>query len=104
MELRIFHRANTDTTQDRDYIIILQELDTRETDLLFEHTRKLRRGGTTLLIEDRGRDRDGRPEYAFVRKRSKSRRGHSPRPVSLMSCSLLDSDFIDSSFKILRLM
>lgn len=72
-------------SEDRSYIVILQELSTRETDYLFEHTRKLRRGGTQLLIEDRGRDREGRPEYAFVRRRSKSRHGHSPRPVSLAS-------------------
>jgi len=70
-------------SEDRKYIVIMQELSTRETDYLFEHTRKIRSGGTQLLIEDRGRDREGRPEYAFVRRRSKSRHGHSPRPVSL---------------------
>jgi len=72
-------------SEDRKYIIVLQELSTRETDYLFEHTRKLRSGGATVLIEDRGRDREGKPEYAFVRRRSKSRQGHSPRPVSLAS-------------------
>jgi len=66
---------------DREYIIITQELDAHETDLLFEHTRKLRHSSTTLTIEDRGRGHDGRPEYAFVRRRSKSRRGHSPVPI-----------------------
>lgn len=72
-------------SDDRKYYIILQELSTRETDYLFDHTRKLRKGGTQLLIEDRGRDREGKPEYAFVRRRSKSRHGHSPRPVSVAS-------------------
>jgi hypothetical protein len=42
-------------------------MDTHETELLFEHTRKLRRGGTQLLIEERGR----KNEYAFVRRSRK---------------------------------
>jgi hypothetical protein len=45
-------------------------MDTKETDILFEHTRKLRRGGSHLLIEDRGR-RDNH-QYAFVRRRKPS--------------------------------
>ena len=72
-----------------DYVIILHEMDERETDILFEHTRKLRRGSTQMLIEDRGRDRHGHPEYAFVRRRrpsaSPSRRKSSPKRVSLLS-------------------
>jgi hypothetical protein len=55
---------------DSNYIVILQEMDTHETELLFEHTRKLRRGGSQLLIEERGRA--GRNEYAFVRRRKPS--------------------------------
>lgn len=51
-------------------------MDTRETDILFEHTRRLRSRGTTrLLIEERGRDR--KPEYAWVRKKKQP----SPSPV-----------------------
>jgi len=66
---------------DTNYVVILQELDSHETDLLFEHTRKLRRGNKPLLTEDRdrgsedrsrssedrSRSREGRPEYGFVR-------------------------------------
>ncbi|KAF2418733.1 hypothetical protein EJ08DRAFT_621542 [Tothia fuscella] len=54
-------------TGDSNYIVILQEMDTTETELLFEHTRKLRRGGSQLLIEERGR----KNEYAFVRRHRK---------------------------------
>jgi len=46
----------------------------RETDILFEHTRRLRTGhGSKLFIESEGRDRHGKKEYAFVRKKSRSR-------------------------------
>lgn len=68
--------SNRDRTQqtDTDYIIILREMDPRETDILFEHTKRLRTKTTEtrLLIQER-RDRDGKPEYAWVRKRSKSK-------------------------------
>lgn len=40
-----------------------------ETDILFEHTTRLRTG--SLLIEGSKK----KPEYAFYRKRSKSRHG-----------------------------
>ena len=60
-------------------------MDTHETELLFEHTRKLKRGGAQLLIEERGRQ--GKNEYAFVRKRkpsvSPARRKRSPSKVRL---------------------
>ncbi|QDS74475.1 hypothetical protein FKW77_006722 [Venturia effusa] len=72
---------------DTDYIVILQEMDTHETELLFEHTRKLRRGGAHLLIEERGRH--GHKDYAFVRRRkpsaSPARRKKSPVRVGLGS-------------------
>lgn len=46
----------------------------RETEILFEHTRRLRTGGgNKLFIEAEGRDRHGKKEYAFVRKKSRSR-------------------------------
>jgi hypothetical protein len=46
----------------------------RETDVLFEHTRRLRSNhGDRLFIEAEGRDRRGKKEYAFVRKASRSR-------------------------------
>jgi hypothetical protein len=63
-------------------------MDTRETDILFEHTRKLRRGGTNLPIEDRGR-KDNH-QYAFVRRRKPSvspsgrRRASSPKKVGVL--------------------
>jgi len=58
----------------------------RDTDILFEHTRRLRsRHGNTLFIEAEGHDSKGRKEYAFVRKRSRSRSrvGAGPRNVNL---------------------
>lgn len=56
---------------DPNYLIILREMDSSETEILFEHSRRLRsRGGTRLLIEERS-DR-GKPEYAWVRRRNKS--------------------------------
>jgi len=46
----------------------------RETEVLFEHTRRLRsHHGDRLFIEAEGRDRRGKKEYAFVRKPSRSR-------------------------------
>lgn len=46
----------------------------KETDILFEHTRRLRsHHGDRLFIEADGRDRHGKKEYAFVRKKSRSR-------------------------------
>lgn len=60
-------------------------MDQKETDILFEHTRRLRTHSTSrLLIEDRGKDK--KPDYAWVRKkksvsRSPSRRRSSPKRV-----------------------
>lgn len=60
--------------QDPSFIIILREMDQRETDILFEHTRRLRtHHSDRLTIEAEGRDRKGRKEYAFVRQKSRSR-------------------------------
>lgn len=56
--------------QNRDYIIILEELDQATLEVLFAHTRQLRRGN--LFIEDR--KRESRPELVWVRNnRSRSR-------------------------------
>jgi len=61
-------------------------MDPKETDILFEHTRRLRSRGTNrLLIEER--HTHNKPEYAWVRKRerkpsaSPSRRRSSPKRV-----------------------
>ncbi|KAF2272605.1 uncharacterized protein EI97DRAFT_206846 [Westerdykella ornata] len=69
---------------DPNYIIILREMDNKETEILFEHTRRLRTRGTSrLLIEER--HDHGKPEYAWVRRRkqsrSPSRRRSSPKRV-----------------------
>ena len=58
-------------------------MDPRETDILFEHTRRLRTRTTTrLLIEEK----DGKkPEYAWVRRKSK--RAVSPLPARARSRS-----------------
>jgi hypothetical protein len=63
----------TEIQNDRDFIIILREMDQRETDVLFEHTRSLRgRTSTRLMIEER-REKGKKPEYAWVRHKSRSR-------------------------------
>ncbi|KAF2667549.1 hypothetical protein BT63DRAFT_426410 [Microthyrium microscopicum] len=79
--LRYFGLPYEYDTHDSNYIVILQEIDHHETEILFEHTRKLRKGASSLLIEDRGRK--NHPQYAFVRRRSVSRRKSSPKRVSV---------------------
>lgn len=59
-------------------------MDAKETDILFEHTRRLRSRGTTrLLIEER--THHDKPDYAWVRRRkhtpSPNRRRSSPKRV-----------------------
>jgi len=68
--LRFFKLPYTIDEVDSDYFIIYQELDQQATDLLFEHTRKLRKRHKELLIEDRGRKHE--PQLAFVRRRTPS--------------------------------
>ncbi|KAF2460778.1 hypothetical protein BDY21DRAFT_368932 [Lineolata rhizophorae] len=67
---------------DKNYIIILREMDQHDTDVLFEHTRRLRSRHSRLLIEER---RSGdKPDYAWVRRRaspSPRRRRSSPKRV-----------------------
>lgn len=59
---------------DPNYIIILREMEPNETEILFEHTRRLRtRTTSSLLIEERRSERHSRPEYAWVRRRNPSR-------------------------------
>jgi hypothetical protein len=61
---------------DRNYIIILCELDQRQTDALFEHTQRIRnRTMTHLLVEQKPNQP---PDYAWVRH--KRRPSASPRP------------------------
>ena len=52
--------------RDSNYIIILREMDKYETEVLFEHTKRLR--GGKLLLEP-ARDK---PKYAWYRKRDRS--------------------------------
>jgi len=74
------------TSDSHEYIIILRELTERETDVLFEHTRRLR--SRTLLSIEPVRGRDGL-QNAWVRRRSKSKsgrdrsRGKSPGQIRL---------------------
>ncbi|KAK5168080.1 uncharacterized protein LTR77_006648 [Saxophila tyrrhenica] len=51
---------------DRNYIIILREMDKYETEVLFEHTRRLRAG--KLLLEPPKKEKD----FAWYRKRDRS--------------------------------
>ncbi|KAF2173229.1 hypothetical protein M409DRAFT_49704 [Zasmidium cellare ATCC 36951] len=62
-------------SSDPDYIIIMRDMDKRETDYLFEHTSRLRSG--KLLIEP-AKKQD--KQFALYRRRSKSRSG---RPVEV---------------------
>ncbi|KAF2467711.1 uncharacterized protein BDR25DRAFT_291688 [Lindgomyces ingoldianus] len=54
---------------DPNYIIILSEMGPRETEILFEHTRRLRNRGASLLLENRNADK--RPEHAWVGRRTR---------------------------------
>jgi len=62
------------TSDSHEYIIILREMSERETDILFEHTRRLR-SHTTLAVEP-VRGREG-IQNQWVRRRSKSKSGRS---------------------------
>lgn len=64
-----YYKIPYDDRSEKDYIIILREMDQDMTDVLFEHTKRHR--SSQLFIEDRGRKND--PQYAWVRKKSKSR-------------------------------
>jgi hypothetical protein len=56
-----------------EYIIVLREMSQRETDILFEHTRRLRTGHRDRIVaEEPGKDGRGK-EHAFVRKKSGTR-------------------------------
>jgi hypothetical protein len=57
---------------DSEYLIILQEMSQEETQILFEHTRRLRskHWNDRWFIEPDSRNRSGQKDYAFVRKRS----------------------------------
>jgi len=70
LDLQTLRYYNIPYEMDRaneDYIIILQEMSEEDTDLLFEHTRRLRKG--KLLLEPAKRDNKG---MAWVRRRDKS--------------------------------
>ena len=54
--------------KDRNYIVVLREMDKVETEILFEHTRRLRGGKTQLLLEPEKK----KPQYAWYRKRDRS--------------------------------
>jgi hypothetical protein len=58
--------ANAAEQDDDRYLIILREMDKYETDVLFEHTRRLRAG--KLLLEPPKKEK----EYAWYRKRDRS--------------------------------
>jgi hypothetical protein len=60
-----------------DYIVILREMNQKETDILFEHTRRLRQSvSNRMLIEDR---RGERKEHAFVDRHGRSGRLDTPK-------------------------
>jgi hypothetical protein len=62
-------------------------MDQKDTEILFEHTRKLRRRHEkeVITIENRTRGRSRDPQLAWVRRRSKSahREEKSPKRVSV---------------------
>ncbi|KAJ4305064.1 hypothetical protein N0V90_000594 [Kalmusia sp. IMI 367209] len=65
---------------DPNYIIVLREMESREMEILFEHTRRLRSRATTKLLIEERQDR-GKSDYAWVR-RSRPRRSPSRRHMS----------------------
>ncbi|KKY26967.1 hypothetical protein UCDDS831_g01015 [Diplodia seriata] len=71
--------------EDTDYIIILRDMDERETDKLFDHTRRIltNKMETHLRISDHPINPSGRAEYSWVRKRSKSK-----EPVRMRSSNV----------------
>ncbi|KAF2491476.1 hypothetical protein BU16DRAFT_565175 [Lophium mytilinum] len=68
---------------DHDYFVILRELDERDTDVLFEHTRRLRSRDTSRLLPIEERTRHGNPEYAWVRHKERQPSRSPGRRLSL---------------------
>ena len=68
---------------DPNYIIVLREMSEKETEILFEHTRRLRATHRDHSFKGAdGRDRRGKKEYAFVRRKPRSSsRSEGHRPV-----------------------
>ena len=71
-------------SEDRDYIVLLEELSVEEADILFEHTKKIRKERRKRRRQERGKGSPPRPtpvtveegDYAYVRRRS-----HAPAPL-----------------------
>ncbi|KAF2771689.1 hypothetical protein EJ03DRAFT_349301 [Teratosphaeria nubilosa] len=72
--LRYYEIPYESDRTDPNYIIILREMDKYETDVLFEHTRRLRAGAGKLFLEDQRKAGRGGEErkYAWYRKRERS--------------------------------
>jgi hypothetical protein len=91
-----------------NYYLIFQEMDSKETEYLFEHTRKIRKRTTELLIEDRGRKHHHGQQLAFVRRRtpsaspSRGKRKESPKRVRI-AFSQLFSHYTNRPLQILKL-
>ncbi|KAK8207082.1 hypothetical protein IWZ01DRAFT_543367 [Phyllosticta capitalensis] len=65
---------------DSDYLIILKEMEDREIEVLFEHTKSLRRR-TTLRIEERPSRSRRPPNPIRTRKRGKTEKARKPQTV-----------------------
>jgi len=67
---------------DPTYFVLLDHLEEKDIDVLFEHTRKHRKRITekeTVTIERRSRSRSREPQLAWVKRRSVSVADRSPR-------------------------
>lgn len=64
---------------DPNYIVILQEMTEKETDVLFAHTERLREkgGGRKILTIEERKDKGREPELLLVRRKSKNERSRS---------------------------
>ncbi|KAK5114925.1 hypothetical protein LTR62_002084 [Meristemomyces frigidus] len=69
IETLIYYGVEYEYDRDTNYIILKREMTKYETDVLFEHTRRIRAGDRTLLIEEPKKDAKN---YAWYRKRDRS--------------------------------
>ncbi|SMR45138.1 unnamed protein product [Zymoseptoria tritici ST99CH_3D1] len=65
-----------------EYIIILRDMDKHGTDMLFEHTSRLRSGKLLIKAAD-----EKKPEFAWYRRRSRSRSSKAPKQVEILRLS-----------------
>lgn len=83
-----------DSQHDSNFFIIKREMDKFETNVLFEHTKKLRTGNEKLILEPKRKEN----AYAFYRKRDRST--SRPRKIGILGDldHVLDPQIPSNSF------